>query len=276
MKPPPSRPAEAARTNGNYEFDAPSAPRGVVAPALIFPGVEGVGKTTTAAYAPDPIIVMTRDEKGYQTLYDAGRVPECPKYAVTSFDQLLGFVDSLCVNPRGRKTFVLDVLGGAERLCHEKVCARDFGGEWGEKGFEGYMRGYGVAVSEWLQLIARLDKLRATQGMTIILLSHVRVETYKNPEGPDYDRYTPDVHHKTWAATHKWADAVLFFNFVTVTQEKKGRVKGIGGQQRVVHTERHAAWSAKNRFGMPPEIDLSNDPAENWTKIWDAITGAKA
>lgn len=274
MKPPPARPAEVARTNGNYEFDAPAAPRGIVAPTIILPGVEGVGKTTTAAYAPDPIITMTRDETGYQTLYDAGRVPQAPTKRVTTFDELLGFVDSLCANPRGRKTFVLDALGGAERLCHEKVCARDFGGDWGEKGFTAFQRGYDTAVSDWLQLIARFDKLRATHNMTILILSHVKIETFKNPEGPDYDRYVADCHRKTWSVTHKWADAVLFANFVTVTQEKKGRVKGIGGQQRVIHTERHASYDAKNRFGLVGDIDLSNDETKNWETIWNAITGA--
>lgn len=49
--------------------------------------------------------------------------------------------------------------------------------------------------------------------MTIFALCHTKVKPFKNPLGPHYDRFQPDMHEKTWGLSHKWADAVLFGNF---------------------------------------------------------------
>jgi hypothetical protein len=105
------------------------------------------------------------------------------------------------------------------------------------------------------------------------MLGHVQVRPFKNPLGADYDRYVCDVHHKTWGVTHKWADAVLFGTFRTVLDEKKGtKPKGIGGADRVLFCERRDAYDAKNRYGMPEELDIPNEPAEVWGTIWAAVT----
>lgn len=110
--------------------------------------------------------------------------------------------------------------------------------------------------------------------MRVLLLGHVKVKTFKNPMGEDFDRFIVDTHEKTWAATHKWLDAVLFGNFVSVVDKdrpaaKKG--KGIGGQDRVIYTQHHDAYDAKNRFGMPVEIDVPNDPSAAWTTLYSHI-----
>jgi hypothetical protein len=141
------------------------------------------------------------------------------------------------------------------------------------------MRGYDVAVPEWLQLLTRLDRIRTTHNVPIIILSHAKIRAFKNPAGSDFDRYVADCHDKTWSVTHKWADAVLFGTFITVTVEdrKAGkRMKGIGGSERTLYTERRDAWDAKNRFGMDPQISIPDDPTQIWSTIWDAIKGNKA
>ena len=70
---------------------------------------------------------------------------------------------------------------------------------------------------------------------------HTKVATFKNPEGPDYDRWVPDLHKETWSVTHKWADMILFGCFdthlnVKTQSDKKG--KAVGGQTRMLMTER--------------------------------------
>ena len=148
------------------------------------------------ANSPDPMILMSRGETGYDTLLSAGLVPQVPAEEVTTWQDLLGWVSDLTQDPQGRKTLVLDTLGGFERLCHEHVCSRDFGGDWGERGFSSYQRGYDVSVTDWLDLLNRLDRLRE-QGITILWLAHAQIRTFKNPLGLDYDRYVYHSHHKT-------------------------------------------------------------------------------
>jgi len=156
------------------------------------------------------------------------------------------------------------------------VCARDYGGDWGEHGFVSFQKGYDTSITEWLKLLQRLEKLNDA-GAIILLLSHCRVKTFKNPMGSDYDRYASDVHDKTWSATSKWADAVLFGNFLTIVDtgkkedvNKKG--KGIGSDKRVVWTTRRDAFDAKNRYSLPDRIDIPDDhPELIWSTIYSHI-----
>lgn len=241
-------------------------------PRIVLNCVEGFGKTTTGAFAPNPAILMSRGESGYATLRKAGLVPDCDCVELAAWDDVLAQVDDLAdpADPHG--AVVLDALGGFERLCHEYVCRRDFGGNWGETGFSSFQRGPEVAVPEWLQLLQRLDKVRAVKGIPVLILSHSKVKSFKNPLGPDFDRYIADCHEKTWGVTHKWADAVLFGTYITVTQEdrKTKRTKGIGGTERIIHTERSDGFDAKNRYGMPPSLAVPNDPSAMWATVYGA------
>ena len=247
---------------------------------LILHGVEGVGKTSFAAHAPKPIFLMARGETGLDTLIGAQRLSEVPHFPeITGWNELLSAVEWLTTDTEHEyKTIVLDTLNGFERLCHEFVCARDFAGDWGERGFMGYMRGYETSLADWRELLNALDRLREERQMAIIALTHTKVGTFKNPEGADYDRYSPDMHHKTWSLTHKWSDHVLFANFYTevvTDSDKSKRGKAVGGRHRLMYTERHAAYDAKNRAGLPEEIEMGTSGRDAWTNFLTAMTQAK-
>ena len=242
-------------------------------PRIVLHAVEGWGKTSTAAFAPDAAIIMARGETGYDTLLGGQRVPQVLATVAETWTDLLGLLDALIAEPSPScKTLALDAAGGIERLCHEHVCARDFGNDWGERGFSAYQKGYDVAVTDWLAMLNKLDALKG-RGVSVVILSHCAVRNFKNPLGADYDRYISDVHNKTWAVTSRWADAVLFGNFLTILDKQDGREKGIGGTERVLYAERRDAYDAKNRYGMPAQMKIPNDPAQVWPTIWSAITG---
>ncbi len=240
---------------------------------------EGWGKTSFGAQTPKPVFVQIGGETGLETLIDAGRLPEVPHFpAVQSWDDLLGSVETLTIDKHPYRTLVLDTMNGAETLCHQYICTRDFNGDWGSKGFGSYNKGYEVSLPEWAAFLGKLDRLRSERKMTIFLLCHTKVKPFKNPEGPDYDRYQPDVHEKTWGLSHKWADCVLFGNFETTVQvdkvdAKKG--KGTGGAFRMMYTERHAAYDAKNRLGLPGEIEMGDSPAEAWENFMTAVKAGR-
>jgi hypothetical protein len=171
---------------------------------------------------------------------------------------------------------VVDTLNGLERLVHEHVCRRDYGGRWGRDGFTAYNSGYDVALADWRDVLDRLDRLRRDRRMGVLALCHSRVAAYKNPEGPDYDRFTPDLHPKTWGLTHKLSDYVLFLNFEShVDAGRSPRPKGQGGTRRVLHTERTAAYDAKNRHGLPARIDGGESAAEAWANLAAAMRAAR-
>lgn len=236
-------------------------------------GPEGSGKTSFGAMTPNPIFVQTKGETGLDTLIDANRLGKVPHFPgdLQTWEELRSAVDALMNEEHKHKCLVIDTINGAEKLCHKFTCDQHFNGIWDDKGFQGYMRGYDVALPYWTEFLADLDRLRETRTMSIMGLCHSKIAPFKNPEGPDYDRYSPDMHHKTWSLTHKWADAVLFLNFETFTEKDGLRNKGKGGQRRVMYCERHAAFDAKNRFGLPEEIDLGDSPQEAWSAFSAAL-----
>ena len=243
---------------------------------LIIHGVEGVGKTSIAANAPNPIFLMARGETGLETLIDSGRLEEVPHFPESmNFSDVIEALEWLRDNDHKYKTVVIDTLNGLERLCHEFVCKRDFANDWGSRGFTSYMTGFEISLADWRLLLNLLDEIREKKKMAVICLCHTRVTTFKNPEGADFDRYTPAMHAKTWELTHRWADHVLFANFYVVVEsddiKKKG--KAVGGQQRVMYTERHAAYDAKNRAGLPEEIEMGNSGKEAWNNFISAMKG---
>lgn len=246
--------------------------------------LEGWGKTSFAAHMPKPIFLQSRGETGLETLIDSGQLSETPHFPeCQSWPEVLGAIQLLIDQEHEFRTLVVDTVNGAERLCHEHVCARDFNGDWTDGGFMGYHRGFEVSLADWRQLLSALDELRATKRMNVVLLCHTRVKPFRNPEGADFDRYSPDMNEKTWSLTHKWADVVLFGNFSTTVVGKRGkeetdpskRGKGTGGQARVLYTVRTAAYDAKNRIGLPHEIEMGDSPAQAWASYLTAVKAAR-
>lgn len=245
--------------------------------AMIIMGPPHVGKSSMAGNIPGVLALPFQQENTWGLLKESGAVPKslavCPPIA--TWEDLMAVIESLATGQHQHKALAIDTLGCAERLCHEYVCNTFFKGEWGERGFSGYQRGFETALAPWRTFLTGLDRLRDERAMSIVLLAHTRVRPFKNPVGPDYDRYCADVHDKTWALTHRWADAVLFANYFVVVDEKGIRAKGKGGQQRILYTEFDAAFDAKNRFGLPAEIPMGNSGAEAWSNLVNEIKNAR-
>lgn len=233
----------------------------------------GLGKTSLGAAIPGRVFLIDDQERGIETLKASGLVdPETPVLPPAGdWQQVLTMLRQLAKQKHDYKALIIDTLGGMERLCHQYVCDTLFAGNWGEKGFASYQRGYDAALPEWRLLLNALDDCR-DKGMLIMALTHSVVRPYKNPLGEDFDRYVPDVHHKTWNMTHRWADMVLFGNYhVEVSDSGKGR----GGHDRVMFTEYSAAYEAKNRHGLPREIPMGLSGKEAWKNLRDAIVKAR-
>lgn len=243
---------------------------------VLYHGVEGIGKSSLGAFAPKPIFGMTRGETGLLTLIDNGQVPNTDHFdEFDAWTQLTMAVNYLIVEDTGHRTFVLDTLNGAERLCFEHVCTNKYGGSW--DAFMNYNKGPDKAQEEWISFLSSLDRLRSARRMAIICLCHTKVKTFKNPLGDDYDRYTPDMHEKTWGLSAKWADIILFGNFETFAKKDKGalKAKGVADGTRMFYTVRSAGFDAKNRAGMPAEIPMGHSGKESWDNLYNALKASR-
>jgi hypothetical protein len=215
---------------------------------LLF-GVEGIGKTTFGANAPNPIFIGAEDGAG--TL-DLARFPQ-----PHAWGDVREAIRTLTNETHGYETLVIDTLDWAEPLLWRFICDRDKM-ENIEK--YGYGKGYVAALDEWRVLIADLERLRAARRMQVVLLAHSWIKPFKNPEGDDFDRYEMKINAKAAGLLKEWCDVVLFANHETfaVKAENK-RVKGVSTGARVCYTTRTAAYDAKNRFSLPEQFPLDWD-----------------
>lgn len=214
---------------------------------IVLHGTEGVGKSSWGAEAPNPIFIAAED--GIRFL-DVASFPE-PQ----SFEDVISAVESLVSGEHEFKTLVIDTIDWVGHLIRDKVMKAN---AWDAAAFDAYGRGYKVWVQEWRKLLSSLDRLRAKKGMEIILLVHSKVGNFKNPAGNDYGRYQLAIGgDEAPELVKQWADIVLFATHEEFTTDpKKGRVKGVSSGQRIVNTERTAAWDAKHRHGLPPQLPL--------------------
>ncbi len=241
---------------------------------IVIHGQGGIGKTSTAAHAPSPFFLLSPGETGLHTLIDAGVLPPIPNIEVQCWEDVLSVVEDLTTKEHPYKTLVVDTLDGLEQVGNRHVCATDYGGDWSERGFMGYMRGYrSMAAGPWRALLAALDKMRELKHMRPILLAHTGVSTFKSPEG-DYDRWIPHMYKDTWELTFGWADIVLFGQrevYVTKERPKDRKGKAEGGEHRVFYTEWRASADAKNRHNLPAEIEMGSSGKEAWQNFTKAI-----
>ncbi len=240
---------------------------------IVIHGQGGIGKTSTAAHAPSPFFMLSPGETGLHTLIDAGVLPPVPNIEVQHWEDVLSVIEDLTVKEHPYKSFVIDTIDGLEQLGNRHVCATDYGGDWSERGFMGYMRGYrSMAAGPWRALLAALDKMREVKRVRPILLAHTGVSTFKSPEG-DYDRWIPHMYKDAWELTFGWSDIVLFGQRTIVVTKERSRDKGkaAGVDKRFFSTAWTATADAKNRHNLPAEIDMGTSGKEAWNNFTTAI-----
>jgi hypothetical protein len=221
---------------------------------------KGVGKTTFAASAPNPIFIGTEDGSGF---VDVARFPRPQVWS-----DIIDNVRALQYEPHDYKTLVIDTLDWAEPLCWTKVIAEATPTKDGKRAETieevggGYGKGYQAAIDVWRQLISEIERLQSEKGMHVILLAHSVLKMYRNPEGEDFDRYTMKFNEKASGLFREWCDELLFANFETFTKEKNKRIRGVSAGTRVIFTSRRAAFDAKTRRSLPEQLPLDWDEFE--------------
>lgn len=213
-------------------------------------GPEGIGKTTLASKFPDPVYIDTEGSTSYM---DVARLP-----TPTSWTMLLSEVDDVKANPTCCKTLVIDTADWAEKLCSAQVCASKH-----VDGIEdiGYGKGYVYMKEEFGSLLNKLSDL-IELGINVVIVAHAQMRKFEQPdELGAYDRWELKLSKQCAPLVKEWADMLLFCNYKTIVVNidnqgaAKGKNKARGGK-RVIYTQHHPCWDAKNRFGLPDEIDM--------------------
>jgi hypothetical protein len=190
-------------------------------PRLLLYGTEGIGKSTYAAQAPNPIFIPTEDGLGE---IDCASFPLAKQ--LTDVEESL---TALAKEPHEYQTVVIDSLDWLEQLIWDDLC-RISNSASIEKVDGGYGKGYIAALGFWRHILDLLDVLHKQRNMAVILIAHAKVERFEDPESTAYDRYSPRLHKHASALLTEWVDAVLFATrkFRTETEDP-----GLAGSGRL-------------------------------------------
>lgn len=218
---------------------------------VVIYGPEGIGKSTFASRFPDPLFI---DTEGSTNDMDVARLPR-----PTSWNMLFEEIQYVKDNPGACRTLVIDTIDWAELLCVEHICALH-----NKKGIEdfGYGNGYVYTKEEFGRFLNRLSDL-IEAGINVVLTAHAQLRKFEQPdELGAYDRWELKLGKKTSSQTSplikEWADMLLFANYKTysIAVDKDGKKHKAQGGRRVMYTQHHPCWDAKNRFGLPEECEF--------------------
>lgn len=210
-------------------------------------GPEGIGKSTFAAQFPEPIFI---DTEGSTDNMDVARLNK-----PSSYTMLKNEIAWVKANPTVCKTLIIDTIDWAESLVIADVCAQH-----GKKGIEDFSwgKGYTYTKEEMGRLLNLLSEL-VDLGINVVLTAHAQMRKFEQPdEMGSYDRWELKLGKKTSSQTaplvKEWADMVLFANYKTVVMTADNGKKKATGGQRILYTQHHPVWDAKNRHGLPEEM----------------------
>ncbi|MEG1106834.1 MAG: ATP-binding protein [Eubacterium sp.] len=211
-------------------------------------GPEGIGKTTFASHFPDPLFI---DTEGSTKHMDVKRTPK-----PSSFAMLLEQVKQVKQTPGICQTLVIDTADWAEQLCVVEVCTK--AQKTGIEDF-GFGKGYVYLAENFGKLLNLLEEIIQI-GIHVVVTAHAQMRRFDQPdEMGSYDRWELKLQKKTAPLIKEWADMVLFANYKTYVTNvdgqgaEKGKNKASGGK-RVMFTNHHPCWDAKNRHGLEPEL----------------------
>ena len=218
-------------------------------PRVLIYGPAGVGKTTFASSAKNPIFLLLEDGLG---TIEVDAFPRAKTYL-----DARGALDSLIKEEHEYRTLVVDSLDWLEPMIWAHTCEQN---KWQSIEQPGYGRGYVEALRYWREFLDRVNYLRDAKRMTTILIGHSAIKRFEAPDAESFDRYVIKLQAKACDLVSEHSDAILFANhkYQTIKTEDRGRTRtrGHGQGDRVMYTEERPAWVAKNRYGLPPEMAL--------------------
>lgn len=215
-------------------------------------GVPGIGKSTFAAGAPNPVFLGPERNKGLRAL----KFPQVIKQA--QLMQYLLEIEQGKHDSNKIRTVVLDSIDMQEKIIHAEICASEPG-----KTMETARKGYGKAYKEsgmrLMEIRDGLDRIINKKEMNVIILGHAIKVDFNDPLlATNYDTYQPCLHigkkFDQNSIFTDWVSSILFLNWKNYATEDGNYATSIG--KREIRTEFRPSHLAKNRYNLPEKIEM--------------------
>ena len=212
-------------------------------------GTEGIGKSTLASQFPNPLFL---DMEGGTEQMDVRRI-ERPK----TWTELISTVNEVAATPGICGTLVLDTADRTEGMLTEHICK-----VYNQKSIEsfGYGKGYTYLGEEWQKLMEAFNRCIAA-GIHVTVIAHARQRKIELPDqSGSFDHWEMKLSKQVAPLLKEWADLLLFLNYKTYVVSTDNNTKKAQGGKRVMYTSHNPVWDAKNRHGLPDELEMSFEP----------------
>ena len=214
---------------------------------VIIYGPEGIGKSTLASKFPDAVFIDY--EHGTDSM-DVARF-DTPK----NYGLLIDLLNSIA-HEDVCKTVIIDTADKLETVIMEYVCNKQ---QIRSIEDAGYGKGYTYIAEAWIALLKVLDKV-IESGKNVVLVAHAQMRKFEQPdEMGAYDRWELKLSKKSAPLIKEWSDMLLFCNYKnTITEDPKTKSKKAIGGKRVMYATHSPVYDAKNRFGLPDQIERAS------------------
>lgn len=203
-------------------------------------GPPGVGKTTLASHAPEPVFLDL--EEGTAHL-DVDRL--LPEDGLTQALRELHKTD-------GYETLVIDSLTSLERIHAREFCA--------EKGWQNLeAMDYGRSKKMWRQgftdLVSNIATNFRAKGMNVLLVAHSKAREITDPVSQQtYDRFEIDADKELAPVILSMLDGCFLLKPQVIVRDDKA----LGTGERELYTTDRPQYVAKSRWAIPEIIDEPN------------------
>lgn len=214
-------------------------------------GPEGIGKSTLASQFPGPLFL---DMEGGTAQMDVRRI-EKPK----TWPELIATINEVAKTPGICGTLVLDTADWTEGMLIGHICK-----VYNQKSIEsfGYGKGYTYLGEEWQKLMDAFTRV-IEAGMNVTVIAHAKQRKIELPDqAGSFDHWEMKLSRQVAPLLKEWSDLLLFLNYKTYIVTTDTNTRKAQGGKRVMYTSHNPVWDAKNRHGLPEEVEMSFKPLE--------------
>lgn len=254
-----------------------------IAPMITIVGSAGTGKTTLAGLFPKPLFITAETGTSVFDEWDDELKPTV--ISVEGKKTPIQFVAELqrelYSEDHDFKTIVVDSITALNLLIEKQIVDEDERATNIGDACGGFQKGFIESAMRHAQIISGFDLIRKKKNIAIVFLGHTGVIKMKNSpdESSEYSVFGLDMHQKSAANYVNNSDAVLYLtkekfivgaetNRKTGATTKFGRATESGNRILITSGDGKTGYvSAKNRFGLEPEIHVEHGTNPLLTQI---------
>jgi hypothetical protein len=242
-------------------------------PLIAIYGPAGMGKTSLALQAPNPIVFDLDD--GVSELASDFKAASIPKTFFSSWDHLIALTEAAIKSKKTKKavkievgdiseeldfncydSIILDTLNRIEELCKIHILQTNEV-ETLTDGKLGFGKGYDVLAETMRKYFDLLVEGR--RYFTIIAPCHSSLKKKKNVDGTDWDIEDLKLNEKVSGLVKEMFSAVFFITRDVTPTKVAGSLNKVIGKDTggtVLNTVTTASHFAKSRYTLPEQISI--------------------